>query len=196
MAKGTTTEKPAKETATGTKTPKKKTSTPKVGLEEKIVVPLKNKKSENKAKAEKKNKDEKVDTEKDPNKKREAPKAWPPKSVIQRIAKKNASGKNFQSSSHRVAQNLVVQFARNVFRQALIVLANRKGKTLTPKDLQVLAGITEIAGFVPDREELEKMVEKFEEAIRTNPAFVSKKARRNEARSAKKEGGKKAMETV
>jgi histone H3/H4 len=119
-------------------------------------------------------------------KSRGAPKPHPPKSVIQRIARKKANGKNFQAAAYKLAQQLVVAYAQNIFFQNEQVLANRKGKTLTVKDLRVLSNIAQTASSVPEKTDLSATVKAFEDSIKSNPAYLKKKADRAKKREEKK----------
>src|SRR5438094_742319 len=99
------------------------------------------------------------------DKERGAPKASPPKSIVQRIARKKAGGKGFQAASYELVRDLVVKYVHNVFEQDKRVLINRKGKTLTPRDLKVLAGIAQTASTTPEKAALGAAVQEYETQI-------------------------------
>lgn len=125
-------------------------------------------------------------TTKGEKKPRGAPKPAPPKSIIQRAAKKKIPNKNFQASAYKLMQNLVVEYARNIFKQNEQVLINRKGKTLTPRDLRVLSGIAQTAGTTPEPKDLSAAVQAYETALKANPTYIKKKADRARKREEKK----------
>jgi histone H3/H4 len=119
-------------------------------------------------------------------KSRGAPKDHPPKSIVQRVARKKSGTKGFQAAAIKLIQSLVVKYTQNIFAQSQGVLANRKGKTLTPRELKVLSEIAQTASATPERTTLAADVQQYENSIKTAPAYLKKKAERAKKREEKK----------
>lgn len=139
-----------------------------------------------------------VSEEKDEIETPKTPKAQPPKSVVQRICKIRAGSRGFKGAAYKLVQDLIVSYAQQIFSQALPIITNRKGRTLTVRDLRVLGEVTTLATLTPNPEMLEKTAETFDFEYKNSESYIKKQAERvkknQEKALAKKESKKQQKE--
>jgi histone H3/H4 len=122
---------------------------------------------------------------------RKIPKDRPPVSIIKRIARRAAPNKTFRGPVYKLLQVLGVQYPQNIYSQVKAVHENNGSKTITWKDLQLLAKVSQTAGTTPRADNLTEIAEKYIEKEASSESTQKKKAAK-EAKKAEKKAAKEA----